>query len=104
MYLANQAVLTTSLWNENDVSAEDGTDNPRGGRIIYSGAGASVHKPRLSILAIAIITFVLFLQMLGLGLLSWFIYRGLSEIRSLDVMTFSRLMAGMDEDKIVVDH
>lgn len=98
MFLANEAVVTMDQWHA-EYTARRGGYYDRTGRTIYSGVGASIHKPKLPIAAFVVITILLCLELLGLALLAWLIYRGPSETRSLDVMAVSRLMASMEEDK-----
>ena len=102
VYLANEAVLTMDQWNT-EYTGNDGYYYRRAGRTIYAGIGATLHKPKLSVGATATITSILFLQLVGLALLAWLIYRVPSETRSLDVMTFSRLAASMEDEKKEAD-
>jgi hypothetical protein len=68
------------------------------GRPIYTGAGFSIKKPKLTVASTVIVTLFLFLQLLGLGILAWLIHQAPAESRSLDVMTFSKIKASMEAD------
>lgn len=96
--LANEALLTIGKWNSMYANTAD-----LYGRLIYSGPGASIRKPKISSPAMIILTLILFLELLALGLLAWLIYRGPSETRILDTMAVSRIMASMDEEKRATD-
>lgn len=94
-FLANQAVLTFPVWyRESDLlhSAASGS------RPIRSGKGESIQRPRLTKIAIAAISALIATQVLGLVLLTWFIYTTPTHTRTLDAMTVTNIVAGMEAD------
>jgi hypothetical protein len=97
VFLANEAILTMDHWNA-IYSSESALRNDRG-RTIYGGYGIAVRRPKLTTNVVATMTSVLALELLGLALLAWLIYRQSSETRTLDVMAFSALKARMEEEQ-----
>jgi hypothetical protein len=95
VFLANEAILTMDHWNA-IYSSESALRNDRG-RTIYGGYGIAVRRPKLTTNVVATMTSILALELLGLALLAWLIYRQPSEMRTLDVMAFSTLKACMEE-------
>jgi hypothetical protein len=89
MFIASRAVMTVRQWGPRAYTK---------GRPIYTGAGFSIKKPKLTVASTVIVTLFLFLQLLGLGILAWLIHQAPAESRSLDVMTFSKIKASMEAD------
>ncbi|PVH92033.1 hypothetical protein DM02DRAFT_605875 [Periconia macrospinosa] len=99
--LANQAAVTMDKWRsayDNDIKnstvipgvLQDGGLRNTGSEI-YAGVGTNIRKPSLSTTAIIIISCLLLLELLGLAILAFLIYRGPSETRTLDAMAFAKL-------------
>lgn len=101
VYLVNEAAFTVDTWQTKYQRRQiiGGAIAAEGGRVIFSGSGATIQKPKLPLVSIIVITCILSLELLGLAILAWLIYRGPSETRSLDVMTFSKLKEGLKEEE-----
>ena len=90
MFLANQATLTPQVVDPSYTAVT------APGRIIYSATGTSIQKPKLSIAAFVIISLLLFLQVLGVAILAYLIYRRPTETRVLDARAVARIVADME--------
>lgn len=99
VYLANEATLTMSHWNSEYMPSIYGPYFRHPGRIIYSGSGTHLQKPKLSVVAAVTISALLSLQLLGIVALTWLIYRGPSETTSLDAVTVSKMLADLGEEE-----
>lgn len=95
MFLANQAVLTMRPW----VPEWEAKDRFLGGRKIYTAPGTTAQKPQLTKTSLVVISSLILLQLLGLGVLAYFIYRRPAEMKVLDAMSVAQIVAD-----IVVDN
>jgi hypothetical protein len=95
-FLVNEATLTMDKWLPKYTFGL--SSRSTGGRTIYTGSGATIHKPKLSFAAIIIVSCVLLLEIVGLAILTWLIYRSPSEAPRLDVTTFTKLKEDMEQD------
>jgi hypothetical protein len=90
MFVANRALLTL-LSPEIDSVSYDLT-----GRKIYSSPGATVQRPVLSKATLIVLSVLLGLQILGLGYLTYYLYRFPTWSRQLDAMAMARIGAHLD--------
>ena len=91
MFVANQALITMA-------SPEFGPANaPPEGRLIYTSPGTAVQKPYLSRTAVAVLSVLIGLQLLGLGYLTYYLYRVPSWTDQLDAMAMARIGASLHE-------
>ncbi|KAI4646106.1 uncharacterized protein J4E79_010615 [Alternaria viburni] len=89
MFVANQAFLTLA-------SPEFGPANaPPAGRLIYASPGTAVQKPFLSKTAVVVLSILIGLQLLGLGYLTYYLYRIPSWTHQLDAMAIARIGASL---------
>jgi hypothetical protein len=90
MFVANRALLTL-------VSPEVGPGSyDLTGRKIYSSPGVTVHKPVLSKAAFVVLSLSIGLQLLGLGYLTYYLYRFPTWSNQLDAMAMARIGASLD--------
>jgi len=89
IFVANQAFLTMA-------SPEFGPANalPQG-RLIYASPGTAVQKPSLSRTALIVLSVLIGLQLLGLGYLTYYLYRAPSWTDQLDAMAMARIGASL---------
>ena len=91
MFVANQAFITMA-------SPEFGPANaPPQGRLIYASPGTAVQKPSLSRTAGVVLSVLIGLQLLGLGYLTYYLYRIPSWTYQLDAMAMARIGASLHD-------
>jgi hypothetical protein len=90
LFVANRALLTL-LSPEVKYSSSGVT-----GRKIYTSPGVTVQRPVLSKAALIILSVLLGLQLLGLGYLTYYLYRFPTWSDQLDAMAMARIGASLD--------
>jgi hypothetical protein len=91
MFVANQAFLTLLLPEAEHLGS------PPGGRVIYTSPGVAVQRPDLSKTALIVLSLLIGLQLLGLGYLTYYLYRVPSWSDQLDAMAMARIGASLHD-------
>jgi hypothetical protein len=95
MFVANRAMLTV-LSPEVGQGSYDLT-----GRKIYTSPGVTIQRPVLSKTALTILSVLLGLQLLGLGYLTYYLYRFPTWSDKLDAMAMARIGASLEQREVL---
>jgi hypothetical protein len=96
MFLTNKLIMTMQV-------SEWGTIN--GGlstRDIYTSSGVAIQKPSVSLAAKVTISLLIFIQFVGLALLTYFIYHVPTWTYMLNAMAVARIAASLDDSSLPI--